>query len=304
VPVGGPPWGLLLADLDENGYLDVIYTLFLSRSIAVLYGGPAGTPPTVREFAVGERPKEMEVADLDGDGHLDVVVINYRSDTLSILLGDGRGDLVEVQQTGVRQEARSVAAADFDEDGRPDLAVANGVTDDLYVIFNETDVELDCRGGNVNAGVGDPVDVLFVNGSPGTGNDRRVELEPDAPFEIGVDAPPFREDGPVRFAIYLWTDWPTGSTVEILSARAGRICMSTPIHGGYPGSFHRWITIRHRDHLLGEPTLPSAPAPTFVYRGTAEDFGVPRLFLQGIIVDPNSPSGIAAVTNGVAVEVR
>jgi len=58
-----------------------------------------------------------------------------------------------------------------------------------------------------------------------------------------------------------------------------------------------------RPEQIGEPTLPSMPAPTTLLAKPGGLGLVASLFFQGIILDHDSIEGRAAVTNGIAVRL-
>ncbi len=156
-----------------------------------------------------------------------------------------------------------------------------------------------CRRGNVNAGAGPAADVLFVNGSPGEGAERRLAVDRTAPFEIRMERPPSKASGTSRFVLYAWARWPDASTERDLPFSLGRSCLPTPLTGGAPAPQRIWNNVG-KPAFLGAATSPSSPAPSIV-------LSVPALgktaifFLQGFVIDSAAPNGRAAVTNALAV---
>ena len=131
----GPPQGpLVAADLNGDGYLDLVVAAatpgspnpLTSGNLIVMLGNGNGTfkPPVT--YTAGTRMTSVAAGDLNGDGRLDVVATDYNGGTVAILLGNGDGTL----QTPVKYPAVSgpnaVAIGDFDGDGIVDLAVASG----------------------------------------------------------------------------------------------------------------------------------------------------------------------------------
>jgi Tol biopolymer transport system component len=167
-----------------------------------------------------------------------------------------------------------------------------------------SDADLACRAGNVGAGAGPTVDVLFVNGSAGAGLERVVELAPTDPLVIRMELPPSRAGRLAPFALYLWLGDPTPFSTWSLPLGLGTSCRAmpaTPLAGGQP--LIVWNNARHTS-FLGVATRSSSPAPSDVV-SIPRGIGRPlRATLQGIIVDDGAPNGRAAVTNAVIVSAR
>jgi len=161
--------------------------------------------------------------------------------------------------------------------------------------------EVSCRTGNVNAATGLPMNVLFANGSPGIGAERVISISSTDPLAVFVDRPASRPTGPVAFALYAWVGRPTVATVDTLPFGVGVTCMPTPVSGGMePRPKATWNSIGLTG-ALGTPTRSSPKAPAVALRLPRGVGRMGTFFLQGIILDPASPSGQAAVTNGIVI---
>ena len=152
--VGYEPESVALADVNGDGYPDIITANYGDNTVSVLLGNgdgsfhtdpysspglPAGT------FAVGQGPSSVVVADINGDGRPDLVTANdghpdylgtakYYGHTVSVLLGNGHGAFqpdpssspgLPVGTFDVGIEPKSVAVADVNGDGHPDIVTAN-----------------------------------------------------------------------------------------------------------------------------------------------------------------------------------
>jgi hypothetical protein len=140
-----------------------------------------------------------------------------------------------------------------------------------------------------------------VNGSAGEGPERRVTLDPGAAFEIRMELPP-GESGEAPFALYAWSRVPYRGSMESLPYDLGLACLPTPLGPSFLEPSVIWNNTGRVK--LGEATKGSRPAPSLVGRKPAGHGMSGSFFLQGIIVDGASPSGLAAVTNGIQVELR
>jgi hypothetical protein len=194
----------------------------------------------------------------------------------------------------IPEQNRLLVFGGFDGAYRSDLWSLEGLIADLS----------ECGAGNVNAGAGEAAGVLSINGSMGAGEGRRVTIGAATPLEIRIEAPPAMSSGPTPFVLYAWVGSPTPSTVRMLPYELGPICMPAPLSGGAaPQPVVIWNNIG-LEELLGAPLLGSQPAPSVVLDLPAGLGFSGTFFLQGIVVDGGSPSGIAAVTNGITLVVE
>jgi serine/threonine protein kinase len=94
---GPNPHGLVAADLNGDGRLDLISPNLGSTTVSVLLGNGDGTFQDPISFETGTRPRNAVVADVNGDGKPDLVVVNggdpekRQKGSACILLGDGKG---------------------------------------------------------------------------------------------------------------------------------------------------------------------------------------------------------------------
>lgn len=110
--------GLAIADVDADGFFDVIATV---GGIAVAYGNGTLVPDAPVAFDLGWGPTSVHVGDVSGDGALDLVAVNAT-----------RGEAVVVENLGGRRFGRavSVAAAPF-ADG---IATLGGQREELDLV--------------------------------------------------------------------------------------------------------------------------------------------------------------------------
>jgi hypothetical protein len=86
VTSAAPQW-LAAADINGDGFLDLISTNYGSNTGSILLGNGAAafTQSPSSPFATGSNPIGLAVADLQPDGRLDMVIANQGSNTVSIL---------------------------------------------------------------------------------------------------------------------------------------------------------------------------------------------------------------------------
>ncbi len=302
-----------VADFDEDGFPDLAFDTWnlneypFPDSVSLWFGRGDGTfreGPAVSGAA--DECRRVATADVDADGHADLVLSHLAS--LTIRRGDGRGGFGRPIGFRLRSGVAGVVASDVDADGDADLAAVLEYDRSVVVVTNESFIAyLDARAGNVNFAAGEVADILFVNGSAGSGRERRVAASTRAPLVIDVLAPPSTPFGPAPMAVWFWEGSPRPGTAHALPRRLGYAAMPTPIDPfrspqprlvanslGFPARLGR-------EKWPGPPTL-AAPTrllggrPILPRRGT--------YYVQGIIRDPAGYNGSGAVTNGVEIVVR
>src|SRR5712671_1859459 len=118
------PQGVILADLNRDGRLDVI-TPNYGCGISVLLGIGSGKFADRTDVHLDGNPKGISVADLDGDGDLDAAVSIGFGDQIAILAGDGRGGFTQVNALPAGPDAAYAAIADLNGDGVLDVVGAD-----------------------------------------------------------------------------------------------------------------------------------------------------------------------------------
>jgi len=172
------PGAVKLADLNNNGILDLIVANYGSNNVLVYPGlGNGAFGPALNDgagFFTGTNPAGITVADLNGDGRLDLIIANEGSNDVSILINVPVGNSFTFEP-GPRLQAGvgpvSTVVADLLGNGVPDLAVANSGSNNVWVLpgigngfFNDQNPTIYPVGTNPGA--------LFVgNFTGGSGQD-------------------------------------------------------------------------------------------------------------------------------------
>ncbi len=158
---GSSTKGVALADLDNDGKLDLLYTargsgykgdlksgkLYIRKGLGDFKFGPA------MESDAGQSAYYVETGDLDGDGFLDVLVPNVSGPTVHYFMSPGKKVMAGKQELSkVRRvvtashmpgqhgaEVNDVRAVDLNGDGKLDLVTANLQTATLSVFIGNGD---------------------------------------------------------------------------------------------------------------------------------------------------------------------
>jgi hypothetical protein len=161
--------------------------------------------------------------------------------------------------------------------------------------------------GNVNGAAGPITDVLFVNGSAGSGPERKVTAATTDPLTIELLLPP-SGSGEACAVVWLWATSPDQGTIVALPFGLGHTALPSPLTSGPPAPLRIANSFPTRyDRLLGAehwPQSPTAKAPTVLL---SVPQGVGRgitIFVQGLVEDAASPEGRVAVTNGISLCVQ
>jgi hypothetical protein len=132
-PIGHFPWGVVAADFNGDGKLDVAVVNLQDGTVSVFLGDGAGNlVPSATYSTGGVFPENIVVGDFNGDGKLDLAIANFLSQTVAILLGNGNGTFQSPLIVNVGGYPTALAAADLNRDGKLDLVVADGSSGSNY----------------------------------------------------------------------------------------------------------------------------------------------------------------------------
>jgi uncharacterized protein (TIGR03437 family) len=131
--------GPTIADLDGDGYLDIVFAPDRGKAIAVAMGDGTGVSWRIRVYPLGPTGSEFqfrttEVADFNSDGRIDLLSASSEGG-IEILLGDDAGNFRAPIPIPVGASP-TPAVADFNRDGKADLAIARNQQNDLTLLLN------------------------------------------------------------------------------------------------------------------------------------------------------------------------
>lgn len=135
---GKKPRAVTAADLDGDGYQDLIVADSNANTVSVMLGKGDGTFSPRMAFPAGHNPHGAVAADFDRNGSPDVAVCNNGPNgAVNVLLGNGDGTLRETVEYGVGAGAFGLDAGDLDGDGDPDIVTANNRAASVSVLIND-----------------------------------------------------------------------------------------------------------------------------------------------------------------------
>ncbi len=134
VGVGSMPVKVTAADINGDGYIDLITANYSSNNITILTNNGAGVFSVDTTINVGSGPYSTVAADLFGNGYADLAVSNYGSNTISLLKNNGNGTFVLNSTINVPAGPVIIAATDVDGDGNVDLIA--GSTSAISILKN------------------------------------------------------------------------------------------------------------------------------------------------------------------------
>ncbi len=131
------PYGVVPADFNGDGRLDVATVNGTGSNLSVFLRGPAGFAAEAGSpFATGPGPGYGVAADFNGDGLPDVATQNFNNGTVGILLRQPGGGFAAGPTLSVGAGTGSVTAADFNGDGRIDIAAPSYTSSNLVTYLN------------------------------------------------------------------------------------------------------------------------------------------------------------------------
>lgn len=171
------PFGITAADLNADGYLDLLTANSGTDNVGLLLNDSKGGFSEPRYVFTGlySQPLRIVVASLAGNGQFALVIASYGLNAVGIvpqLAGSGSdfGSVVNVAAEPTGQPS-SVVVADFDRNGRLDVATSNSAKASVTVRLNQTPLAAAepvpgavARAYPNPVGVGPPLQVLLPTG--------------------------------------------------------------------------------------------------------------------------------------------
>jgi hypothetical protein len=120
------PLSAAIADVNVDGFLDIVTANASSSNVSVLINSSGGSFDVQSSVAVGSFAGYVATHDLNSDGSVDLAVTHSPNDIV-VLLNAGSGEFGAPTAffVGSNYFANSIAIGDVNGDGKPDVATAN-----------------------------------------------------------------------------------------------------------------------------------------------------------------------------------
>ena len=146
-----------LADLNGDGILDLITSVFGTDSVTVQRGEGDGTfgPATPILIATGFGPSEVHAVSLRGNSTLDLIVGSFNTNQIAVVLGNGNGTFqapVFYTVGSATNTPTSLTTGDFNHDSNLDVAVANTGDNTVSILTGNGSGSLTPSGPPINVG--------------------------------------------------------------------------------------------------------------------------------------------------------
>lgn len=140
--IGDNPGGLAAADLNGDGFADIVAANRTSDTISLLLGRGDGSFRSVIRLEVDTQPREVVLGDFNGDDRPDIAAVNFGSgsSSVSILLNNGNGTFRAAKTDRISGgQSLALATGDFNGDRRLDLVTADAGSNTVSLLLGTGD---------------------------------------------------------------------------------------------------------------------------------------------------------------------
>jgi trimeric autotransporter adhesin len=146
-----------LADLNGDGILDLVTSVFGTDSVNVQIGNGNGTfgAATSILISAGFGPAEVHPVSLRGNGTMDLIAGSFNTNQVAVLLGNGNGTFQSPTFYTAGSAANtptSLTTGDFNHDGNLDVAIANTGDNTVSILLGNGSGSLTPLGAPIGVG--------------------------------------------------------------------------------------------------------------------------------------------------------
>ncbi|CAF0764786.1 unnamed protein product [Adineta steineri] len=132
------PRSIVIDDLNNDSFLDIIVANFYTNSIGIFFGYENGKFKNEINISTGSsHPLFIKTCDLNKNNFIDIIVINYPKNNIEIFYGFGNGSFEDGIKyfLGYDSIPYDLSIEDLNEDDYLDLVIVNYGTSNIYILF-------------------------------------------------------------------------------------------------------------------------------------------------------------------------
>ena len=205
-----------VADIDLDGYKDIVVNNFSAKSLSILYGDSEGTYERRKEFSFDFDLRLISLGDFNSDSYPDIAYTadhNNSQRETGIILSDGSGDFANTTVV-TYNPSYVLACKDFNKDGKLDLLLDNMIFigDGSGHFFNSTnynpvitpitytvgDYNLD---GAPDLIIGDAANTLYIHYNNGNGTLNSGQLISSSIDNVALSSADMNKDGRIDVVV-------------------------------------------------------------------------------------------------------
>ena len=158
IKVGKGPGCVEVADLDKDGFADLIVTNEKDSSVTILLGNGKGQfrEANGSPFPTGHGVNDVAVGYFNNDSNFDLAFANHERKYITVLLGNGKGNYVPAPNSPFPVEViphvHGIATGDFNNDGKADLVTDSWGNDKVDILFGDSTAGFKTPGTSFKVG--------------------------------------------------------------------------------------------------------------------------------------------------------